>query len=259
MSPWSVAAAYISGVMPRDSFALTFAPASRSVLTTEAGPYADARISGVNRPRSIVPFFTCCRGRRRLGVHVGARRKQQLHRLEVAVRCRIHQRSGTGDVRLVDRCAGLEQQTHGFGVVAVGGCEERRRLFAIERLRVGAALEEKASRLGGSIAHRREQQRGPAALGCRLHVGAAFDQEPDLRRIRGRPHQRRRAGGAAGIDVGAVIEQQPHRVERSERGRVHQRGDATTPIDKVTRQGSRPAAPGDADRCRVPRHTIGPR
>ena len=34
----SVAAAYISGVMPRASLALTFAPPSSNVVTTEAGP-----------------------------------------------------------------------------------------------------------------------------------------------------------------------------------------------------------------------------
>ena len=54
----SVATARINGVIPRTSCAFTLAPASRRTLTTSGPPIEDARISAVNEPSAMGPFFT---------------------------------------------------------------------------------------------------------------------------------------------------------------------------------------------------------
>ncbi len=187
----------------------------------------------MNRPRSIVPFFTCAAGGAATAFTSAPAASSSFTASTIAVRCRVHQRSGAHDVRLVHGRASFEELSNRLRVVAVGSRGQRRCLLAIQHLRIRAALQQKAHGIGRPIAHRREQQRGSAALRHGLHVGAAFDQELDLCRIGGRPHERRRAGCALGVDVGPFVEQQPHRVDRSERGRVHERCDAAAPITKV--------------------------
>ena len=78
--------------MPRASFALTSAPASIRVFTTDTGPSADASTSGVNEPSAIVPFLTLTARRRRDRVDVGAFLEQQLHRVKISFSRGIHQR-----------------------------------------------------------------------------------------------------------------------------------------------------------------------
>ena len=68
---------------------------------------------------------------------------------------------------------------------------------------------------------RDDESRAPAPRG-HVDVGAVIEQQPYLRRIGDRPHERRGAERAPGVDVGAALEQQLHGIDRAQSGRVHQ-------------------------------------
>jgi hypothetical protein len=74
----------------------------------------------------------------------------------------------------------------------------------------------------GATLRRRHQRRRPVVR-FRVETRAMIDEQTHLGEIAGGPHQGGHAVPASAVDVGASAEQRPHRFDRADSRRVHQR------------------------------------
>ena len=155
-------------------------------------------------------------------VDVGALGDQQLHGLKIAVLSGIRQRRETGNVCRVDVCACVNQLPNAAGVVSHRRRSEDRHVSLVHSFRIRTACEQEANDLRRAVAHRGELECRVSQTRRDLHVGATVHEQADLRKVGCGPHERRRAGGILRVDVGALIKKEPHRVQRTDRRRVHQ-------------------------------------
>ena len=134
-------------------------------------------------------------------------------------------------------------------VVAVGGGGQRRILKRVLRADVGALGNQQPDDRRGSFAHRGDEQRRAPLLARERRLRAAVEQQPDLRDVGRRHHQRRRPERVLRVDVGALVEQDGHRLDRTGDGGVHQRRLAERHRARWPRRARRPASSAAPGRC----------
>ena len=127
----------------------------------------------------------------------------------------------------VDIGAGFKQQPDCRRIVSKRRGIQRGYVPRIHHIHLRAFGEQEPHNLGGRVGECRDDQRGPAAFGGRVHLCAMIQQQADLGRIRYRPHQRRGAECILRVDIRSAIDQQAHSVHGADLGGIHQRSDFT--------------------------------
>ena len=136
------------------------------------------------RDRAILYRFRFLRAD---GVHVGAFRQQEFHRLQTAVPRREHQGSPPHAILLVDRRAALQQQPDGRQII------RQRRPDQHIRLQFRPVVQQKPHRRRGAVVSRRQRQRRATHFRFGVDIRSGGHQEADFFRLGDGPHER---GGA---------------------------------------------------------------